>query len=324
MRQIGANTGGIIPKKFNNADKADAGILADNFNHFNGYGYREGRKNIKKSNGTINESILTNRTSYKSNYKSDYNNDKSSGKKTSAATWIVIAVAVIIIIIAAYNLIIISKDYAEDANLYESLRSYTTAAGNSADGVLSTHNVIDFEGLKAVNPDIIAWIEIPGTDLSYPVVKTNDNQYYLTHGFDKEERKSGAIFTDASAGADFTDTNTILFGHNMKDGSMFAMLHNYEKQAYFDQHPSIEIYLPDGSTKEYRIFSAYTTSDDSDAYLAGLWDKKIFNDYVASAINNSIIESGVYPLYGDNLITLSTCVTGDSSSRFVVHAVQYL
>lgn len=244
-------------------------------------------------------------------------------RKTNIITIAIVAAAAVVMGFAAYNLITIGSGYAKDANLYESMRNYAIsddAESVSAEGVLQGRKVIDFSKLEAVNPDIIAWIEIPDTNLSYPIVKGENNEFYLTHGADKEERKSGAIFADAQSDPNFTDTNTLVYGHNMKDGSMFAMLHNYEKQAYYGEHPLLYIYLKDGSVKEYTIFSAYKTSGDSDAYLGGVMDEAAYNKYVSDAAANSEIETGIQPAYGDNLILLSTCVTGDYDSRYIIHA----
>ena len=101
---------------------------------------------------------------------------------------------------------------------------------------------IDFAGLKAVNPDVIAWIQILALDISYPVVQGKDNAYYLHHLFSGESNINGSIFVDCHNQPDFTDQNTIVYGHNMKNGSMFGTLDKYQDQTLFEQHPEFYIY----------------------------------------------------------------------------------
>ena len=96
---------------------------------------------------------------------------------------------------------------------------------------------VDFEGLQEYNPDIYAWITIPGTAVDYPIVqRPEDNSYYLTHNTDGEESAEGAIFTEDYNSRDFTDPNTVIYGHNMRNGSMFRSLHNYMDRSFFDEN----------------------------------------------------------------------------------------
>lgn len=111
---------------------------------------------------------------------------------------------------------------------------------------------IDFAGLKAVNPDVIAWIQIPALDISYPVVQGKDNAYYLHHLFSGESNINGSIFVDCHNQPDFTDQNTIVYGHNMKNGSMFGTLDKYQDKELFEQHPEFYLYLPDKILKPAR------------------------------------------------------------------------
>lgn len=286
------------------------------------------RSNADKAHGAENNYYerADDSSEFKAKHKnasSDMAKNESKKKRANAATAIIIVIAAVVMIVAVYNLVDIGSDYADDANLYESLRSYAqTLLPEETEGTVEGRLLLDFNSLRMINSDIVGWIDIPGTTMSYPIVQGYDNEYYLTHGFDKQERKSGAVYMDVMANPGFTDTNTILYGHNMKDGSMFAMLHNYEKQDYYDEHPNVYIYLPDGAIKEYIIFSAYETDDDSSAYIGGNWDKQFYDEYVLSALKNSQIECLVFPSYGDDLILLSTCVRGSENTRYVVHAAE--
>ena len=103
---------------------------------------------------------------------------------------------------------------------------------------------IDFDGLRAINGDIVAWIQIPGIGVDYPVVQGKDNEHYLHYTFDRKANKAGSIFLDYRNRADFTDSKVILYGHNMKDGSMFSNLKKYRDADFRKEQGKVVIYLP--------------------------------------------------------------------------------
>ena len=114
---------------------------------------------------------------------------------------------------------------------------------------------IDFDKLKETNQDIYAWIEIPDTQINYPVVQGGDDDaYYLNHTIDGTEGYPGSIYTERINAKDFSDFNTVIYGHNMKDGSMFMGLHNFEDPQYMKEHPNVKIYTPEKELT-YRILS---------------------------------------------------------------------
>ena len=104
---------------------------------------------------------------------------------------------------------------------------------------------IDFDGLRAINGDIVAWIQISGIGVDYPVVQGKDNEHYLHYTFDGKENKAGSIFLDYRNRADFTDDKMILYGHNMKDGSMFSNLKNFEDARFQKENKTAYLYLPE-------------------------------------------------------------------------------
>ena len=118
---------------------------------------------------------------------------------------------------------------------------------------------IDFDGLLAINEDIVAWIQIPGIGVDYPVVQGKDNEHYLHYTFDGKVNKAGSIFLDYRNRADFTDRKVILYGHNMKDGSMFSNLKKYQEASFRKEQGRVVIYLPD-KTLEYRIVKCQQVS----------------------------------------------------------------
>ena len=113
---------------------------------------------------------------------------------------------------------------------------------------------INFEELQAKNPDIYAWIQIDGTNINYPLVQSaTDNEYYLNHTIEGQEGYPGSIYTENGNTKEFTEFNTVIYGHDMKDGSMFQNLHNYTDMTYMQQHPNVIIYTPDQKLT-YQIF----------------------------------------------------------------------
>ena len=112
--------------------------------------------------------------------------------------------------------------------------------------------IVDFEALKQINADIVAWIRIPGV-LDYPVVQGTDNSYYLHHTFRREYNIAGSIFLDARNTADFSDSKNIIYGHNMRDGSMFHVLRKFQDLDFYQANLEIWLYLPDGSVQVYEI-----------------------------------------------------------------------
>lgn len=184
---------------------------------------------------------------------------------------------------------------------------------------------IDFAALQEVNPDIYAWIRIEGTNIDYPVVQSStDDSYYLNHTIEGKEGYPGSIYTESVNSKDFSDFNTILYGHNMRDGSMFQNLHNYEDSAYMAEHPEVIIYTPD-HVYRYQIFAAVTYSD---VHLYHEFDyttesgRQAFLDSILSSRGMSdTIRDDVPVSADDKFLTLSTCIGGQSDKRLIVEAV---
>lgn len=132
---------------------------------------------------------------------------------------------------------------------------------------------VDFAALQEINPDVVAWIRIPGV-LEYPVVRGGDNSYYLNHTVQKTYNIAGSIFLDYRNERDFSDSKNIIYGHNMKDGSMFHVLRNYQDIDFFQEHTDMEIYLPDGRTLNYQIIACEQVPADSEVYQITKYDSE--------------------------------------------------
>ena len=128
--------------------------------------------------------------------------------------------------------------------------------------------MVDFAALQAINPDIVAWLRIPGV-LEYPVVRGEDNSYYLNHTVQKTYNIAGSIFLDYRNERDFSDSKNIIYGHNMKDGSMFQGLHKYENEQYLETHNKVYLYLPEGQTLTYSVIRCGYVNADSDTFWLG-------------------------------------------------------
>ena len=128
---------------------------------------------------------------------------------------------------------------------------------------------VNFDELLAINPDTIGWIRFSPEPsiISYPIVQGEDNDEYLHKTFSANENTLGAIFLNAGNQPDFSDRNSIIYGHRMKDGSMFRHLQDYEERAFWESNPYFYIYTPDGREITYHIYSAGQVEDTSDTYL---------------------------------------------------------
>lgn len=184
---------------------------------------------------------------------------------------------------------------------------------------------VDFAALQSEYPDIYAWITVPGTNIDYPVVqREGDNAYYLSHNAAGEESPEGAIFTEDYNTKTFEDPNTVLYGHNMKNGSMFQNLHSYSDRQFFDEHRDAVVYLPD-KILHYRIFAAYLYDSRHLLESFDFSDPAVMENYLNSIQSlrdmNANIDTQIELDGSDKVITLSTCYQGRDDKRFLVQAV---
>ncbi len=184
---------------------------------------------------------------------------------------------------------------------------------------------LDWESLRQINKDIYAWLYIPDTNVDYPILQhPSDDTYYLNHNLDGSKGYPGCIFTQTLNSRDFDDFNTVIYGHNMKNESMFRTLHEFEDESFFMGHPYMYIYTED-EVLVYEVFAAYVsdnahilnTNDFSseegfEAYLQKAYDQAKSNGWYRDGVSAS-----------NRIVTLSTCTSGinSSSQRFLVQAV---
>lgn len=184
---------------------------------------------------------------------------------------------------------------------------------------------VDFEQLCQTNPDVYAWIEIPGTQISYPIVQNlTQDQYYLDHAWDGEENPGGAIFTQSVNRKDFTDFNTVIYGHVMGDGTMFNGLHEYMDKSYWEDHQEVIIYTPEHKLT-YRIFASVVYDDRhimNSFHFQDTSDRREFLESVYGSRDlRSQFDESVQVTENDRILTLSTCISSEYSHRYLVEAV---
>lgn len=226
------------------------------------------------------------------------------------------------------------NQYSESAGAYEDIASHvelpeqteapeddnteTEPAGEDPSVVLPT---VDFDALRETGPDIIGWLTLPDTAINYPVTQTDDNEYYLHHLYDGTYNKTGCLFADYENQEDFSDRNTIIYGHNMRDGSMFATLNEYDEQSYYDGHPQMYLVTPDGGYV-VEIFTAFVakpseSGSDTSPWRLSFKDDGAYTTWLSEMAGRSVIETDVTVTSSDKVLTLSTCTPG-GASRFIV------
>lgn len=179
---------------------------------------------------------------------------------------------------------------------------------------------IDFSRLRESSPDVTAWIYGEETGISYPVVQGEDNSYYLNHMADGAFNSAGSIFLDCRNQADYSDRHSIIYGHHMKNDTMFFSLTEYASQEYYEEHPRFWLILPDQAyTLEW--FSGYVASVEENAWQLSFESDAAFGSWLTEILGKSAFLSGVTPTEQDTIVTLSTCNNAYDDERFVLHGV---
>lgn len=184
---------------------------------------------------------------------------------------------------------------------------------------------VKFDELQSVNPDVYAWITIPGTEIDYPILQhASDNSYYLMHNIDGSYGYPGCIYTENLNSKDFKDNNTVIYGHNMKNGSMFAQLHKFEDPDFFQENREVLIYLPE-EVLHYTIFAAHIYDDRHLLYSFDFSDAEVYEKYLQSIFDtrdmSANIDKETTVTKDDQIITLVTCIGSQPNNRLLVQAV---
>ena len=182
---------------------------------------------------------------------------------------------------------------------------------------------IDFASLKDINPEIVGWLHVPALDLSYPVMQAADNEYYLTHTLENEYNPLGSIFMECTNLPDFSHGNTLIYGHNTVDGTMFGRLREFgDNPTLRASEPYFYVYQADGKIGKYKIYSYYSVYKDSDSF-SWFTDDESYDYYVNMTRNLSIENIEADFSKRKNIVTLSTCFGASGTPyRFLVHGVR--
>ena len=177
---------------------------------------------------------------------------------------------------------------------------------------------VDFEALSEINPDIVEWIYIEDTQINYPVVQGRDNQYYLKRLFDGKWNSAGCVFLDSHNEPDFSDRHSIIYGHHMKNGTMFSGLTEYKKQEFYEGHPTVLLMTSEQNIR-VEIFAGYVASVEDNAWEIAMGSDVEFENWLEEA--SSCFKSEVAPAVTDRIVTLSTCSYEFDNARFVLLGV---
>lgn len=245
-------------------------------------------------------------------------------KKQKKSHWLsnlILAVSLGVFVVAAFQLIRIGKGYQDGRKEYKEIQDL--AVEEKKDKNDEDVFTVDFEKLAEKNPDVIGWLRFDPEPsiINYPIVQGKDNQEYLHRTFSKNENGLGAIFLNVDNDSNFKDSHSIIYGHRMKDGSMFRHLQDYESKTFWKKNPLFYIYTPKGRVLTYRIFSAGEVVDASDTYNTFFADKKAFQEFLDMTKKEALYETGVKVRTPDRVVTLSTCTKSSDNHRFVVHGV---
>lgn len=230
-----------------------------------------------------------------------------------------------IILIAVWNLWKIKKSTEKTEELYAALASQAEAEQEEA-ATDQNQTVVNpwLLKLQQQNRELAGWIRIPGTEINYPVMQTeSDNDYYLTHDFNREENVHGALFLDVNCSIRDSE-NLIIYGHNMKDGTMFQNLMGYKDADYCNANGRIRLDLPEESSWYQLLFVMLLSEADAEKFpyykCIDLSNEEIYQGFLTQCSRYAIWQNGSLPEPGTRLLTLSTCEYSEENGRLVVVA----
>ena len=238
---------------------------------------------------------------------------------------IIIIIILLLIIILGITYIVVELTHASnDKNTYKDVSNIFHDINQKKD--IHEQKIKKLKELHESYENVIAWLEIEGTDINYPIVQTTDNDYYLNHNYKNEKSSAGAIYFDKDVKINESD-NLQIYGHRNKYGLMFEPLIKYAKKDFYEEHKTINLTtLEEDATYEIlaifysRVYYSNETNVFRYYYFVNAESEKEYNEFVNNAKNASKFDTGVDAKYGDKLITLSTCEYSRENGRFVIVA----
>ena len=178
---------------------------------------------------------------------------------------------------------------------------------------------INYTALKAINEDVMGWIIIPGTEVNYPLMQGDDNDFYLDHTWEKNYNSAGSVFLETRCASDLSDFNTIIYGHRMKNRSMFGCLKDYSDISYWEEHPYVYV----GTTEmlyKYEIYAAFEPPVTQLPYRLFIKDDGLKQQFLDYSLSETVIDTGIVPTIDTRVLTMSTCTGHGYATRWVVQA----
>lgn len=248
------------------------------------------------------------------------------------AVWLAAILLSAILLFSVYSLVRILKGYRDGRQTYDTLSSAVvatvspapsaSAAAEETPAPESAPISIDWETLKQTNADVVGWLYCEGTPINYPIVQTDDNEYYLTRGFDRKKNAGGALFLDCRNNINASDENLIVYGHRMKDDSMLGTVPQYAEEDYLLLHPVMYLLTPE---RNYRVelFACRTVHSEEKYFETCFESKTAFQRYLNKAVEQSYWQPDATPGTDNPTLTLVTCSTyGNANNpRLLLHGV---
>ena len=220
------------------------------------------------------------------------------------ATKIIIICLAVIVLVSGWHLFTILKGYYADRSVYENI---SEQAGDD----------IDFDALRKINPDVIGWLRYEGTIIDYPIVQGENNEMYLSMLFDRTWGGCGTLFADCITEAPFRQFNTIVYGHHMKDGTMFACLKELRDPEYCKKHPKLELITPEGKF-DLQIWAFLNEPADSNIYLTNIINEEEKQSYLDLTRSLASYITNIDVTTEDRLVMLSTCAYEFKDARYII------
>lgn len=243
-------------------------------------------------------------------------------RKSGIVSALVLIAALAVFVFSAWQLFKIYSGYHKGESEYKELEQLAVTT-KKEDGSGEERYRVDFDALRKINPDVVGWIRFEEPNvINYPVVQGKDNSEYLYKTFKGYDNTVGTIFVNADNHPDFSDKNTIIYGHYMYNGTMFNELEKYKKEDFWKEHPYFYMYTPDGAEIRYHIYAAGIVKDTAENYTCQFADDAAFASFLETTADSSAYSTGVVPGTDAQIITLSTCTKENNNNRMVIHAVK--
>lgn len=245
---------------------------------------------------------------------------KSNGKLKKIILIVLILILVLCALYITYYFYSNYKDKKDNVEILNDIKIEETQITET-----KTERILQLEELQKENEEIIGWLEIEGTNINYPVLQTDNNDYYMNHNYKKEYSAPGSLFLDKDFDLENGSSNYLIYGHRNKNGLMFEDLLKYEKADFYNKHKKIK-FTTNQEESEYEILAVFYSrlyyKSEKDVfryyYFVNAKNEEEYNDFIANAKKASIYDTGVDAKYGDQLLTLSTCAYHTEDGRFAI------